>query len=159
MDEFHANYRNYREDKMTPTEFTPYAGLIGGILIGLSAIVLMAGNGRILGASSIFGGLLTLRFDDNFAWRAVFIISMLIATAWAALYNGMAEQIAFASTPLITAIGGIIVGVGVYLGNGCTSGHGICGNARFSIRSFAATCVFMAVAIITVYIIRHVIGP
>jgi uncharacterized protein len=65
---------------------------------------------------------------------------------------------AFATTPLMTAIGGVFVGVGVYLGKGCTSGHGICGNARFSPRSFVATCVFMAVSIITVYIIRHVIG-
>ncbi len=143
---------------MTPTEFTPYAGLIGGILIGLAAVVLMAGNGRILGASGIFAGLLTLRFDYDFAWRAIFIICMLIATAWVALFNGMAQQMAFGSTPLTIAIGGVIVGVGVYLGNGCTSGHGICGNARFSKRSFVATCVFMVVAIVTVTVIRHVIG-
>jgi uncharacterized protein len=143
---------------MTPTEFTPYAGLIGGILIGISAIVLMAGNGRILGASGIFSSLLTLNFDKGFSWRLIFIICMLIGTAWTALFNGMAHQMAFATTPFLTAVGGLIVGVGVYLGNGCTSGHGICGNARFSIRSFAATCVFMLVSIITVYVIRHVIG-
>lgn len=143
---------------MSPTEFTPYAGLIGGILIGLAAVVLMAGNGRILGASGIFGELLTLRFDGDFVWRAIFIVCMLIATAWVALFNGMAQQLAFGSTPVLTAIGGLSVGVGVYLGNGCTSGHGICGNARFSKRSFVATCTFMAVAITTVYISRHVIG-
>jgi uncharacterized protein len=143
---------------MTPTEFTPYAGLIGGILIGLSAIVLMAGNGRILGASGIFANLLTFNFDKNYSWRVVFIICMLIGTAWTALFNGIAQQMAFATTPLMTAIGGVFVGVGVYLGKGCTSGHGICGNARFSPRSFVATCVFMAVSIITVYMIRHVIG-
>jgi uncharacterized protein len=143
---------------MSPTEFTPYAGLIGGILIGLAAIVLMAGNGRILGASGIFGNLLTFNFDYDFVWRAMFIICMLIATAWVGLFNGMAQQMAFGSPPLLTAIGGVIVGVGVYLGNGCTSGHGICGNARFSKRSFVATCTFMAVSIITVYITRHVIG-
>jgi uncharacterized protein len=143
---------------MQPTEFTPYAGLFGGMLIGLSAIILMAGNGRILGASGIFANLLTWKIDDGFAWRAIFIIAMLIATAWVALFNGMAQQMAFASSPLMTALGGLIVGVGVYLGNGCTSGHGICGNARFSLRSFVATCVFMAVSIVTVYIIRHVIG-
>lgn len=142
---------------MTPTEFTPYAGLVGGILIGLAAIVLMAGSGRILGASGIFGGLLTMRFDGDFAWRAIFIVCMLIATAWVGLFNGMAQQMAFGTMPIFTAIGGVIVGIGVYLGNGCTSGHGICGNARFSKRSFVATITFMAVAIITVYIIRHVI--
>jgi uncharacterized protein len=143
---------------MSPTEFTPYAGLFGGILIGLSAIVLMASSSRILGASGIFGELLTLKFDNDFAWRLIFIICMLIGTAWAALFNGIAQQMAFSSTPILTAIGGLIVGVGVYLGNGCTSGHGICGNARFSKRSLVATCIFMAVAIATVYVIRHVIG-
>jgi uncharacterized protein len=143
---------------MTPTEFTPYAGLIGGILIGLSAIVLMAGNGRILGASGIFANLLTFSFDKNFSWRILFLLSMLIASAWTGLFNDMAQQMAFATTPLMTAVGGVIVGVGVFLGNGCTSGHGICGNARFSIRSFVATCVFMAVSIITVYVIRHLMG-
>jgi uncharacterized protein len=143
---------------MSPTEFTPYLGLVGGILIGLSAIVLMGSSSRILGASGIFGELLTLNFDSNFAWRLIFIICMLLGTAWAALFTGVANQIVFASGPLLTAIGGVIVGVGVYLGNGCTSGHGICGNARFSKRSFVATCTFMAVAIITVYIIRHMIG-
>jgi uncharacterized protein len=143
---------------MTPTEFTPYAGLIGGILIGLSAIVLMAGNGRILGASGIFANLLTFSFDKNFSWRILFLLSMLIASAWTGLFNDMAQQMAFATTPLMTAVGGVIVGVGVFLGNGCTSGHGICGNARFSIRSFVATCVFMAVSIITVYVIRNLMG-
>jgi uncharacterized protein len=143
---------------MSPTEFTPYAGLIGGILIGLAAIVLMAGNGRILGASGIFGSLLTFNFDRDFVWRSIFILCLLVATALTALFNGMAQQMAFGTSPLTTIIGGLIVGIGVYLGNGCTSGHGICGNARFSLRSFVATCVFMLVSIITVYIIRHVIG-
>lgn len=143
---------------MSPTEFTPWAGLIGGILIGLSAIVLMATSGRVLGASGIFGGMLTLKFDNAFAWRLVFIIGLLIGTAWTALLTDAAQTMAFASNPILTAIGGLIVGVGVYLGNGCTSGHGICGNARFSLRSFVATCTFMLVAIITVFTIRHVIG-
>jgi uncharacterized protein len=143
---------------MSPTEFTPYSGLIGGIMIGLAAIILMAGNGRILGASGIFGGLLTLNFNGDTVWRALFITGLLAGTLFASRYNNMAAQMAFATNPLITALGGVIVGVGVYLGNGCTSGHGICGNARFSKRSFVATCVFMTVAILTVYIIRHVIG-
>jgi uncharacterized membrane protein YedE/YeeE len=143
---------------MMQTEFTPYAGLIGGFLIGLSAIILMAGNGRILGASGIFTNLLTVNFDRNFAWRLVFIVCMLLGTAWTAIFTGIAHEMAFATSPVLTAIGGVIVGVGVYLGNGCTSGHGICGNARFSLRSFVATCVFMIVSIITVYVIRHVIG-
>ncbi len=158
MVESRASLRKHCEDKVSPTEFTPYAGLIGGILIGLSAIILMGSSSRILGASGIFAELLTVNFDRNFAWRLIFIVSILIGTAWAALFTGVAQQMAFATGPLMTAIGGVIVGVGVYLGNGCTSGHGICGNARFSKRSFIATCMFMAVAILTVYIIRHVVG-
>ncbi len=143
---------------MSPTEFTPYAGLIGGIMIGLSAVILMAGNGRILGASGIFGELLTLNFNSNFAWRAIFIIGLLVGSAVVGHYNGMSEQIAFPTTAIGTAVGGVIVGAGVYLGNGCTSGHGICGNARFSLRSFGATCIFMIVAIVTTYVIRHMTG-
>jgi uncharacterized protein len=143
---------------MSPTEFTPYAGLIGGIMIGLSAVILMAGNGRILGASGIFSEMLTLNINSNFAWRAIFIICLLLGSAWVGLFTGMSHQIAFATAPALTALGGVIVGIGVYLGNGCTSGHGICGNARFSIRSLVATCVFMVVAIVTTYVMRHVIG-
>jgi uncharacterized protein len=143
---------------MSPTQFMPFTGLIGGVLIGLAAIVLMAGNGRVMGASGIFGGLLTFKFDRDFAWRAIFMVSMLIAAAFTAQFTQMSQQVAFGTTPLFTAIGGVIVGVGTYLGNGCTSGHGICGNARFSKRSFISTCVFMAVAIITTTIVRHLGG-
>jgi uncharacterized protein len=118
----------------------------------------MAGNGKILGASGIFSGLLTFDFNSNFVWRVIFIACMLIGTAWVALFNGMAQQVAFATSPALTAIGGLLVGAGVYLSNGCTSGHGICGNARFSKRSFIATSAFMTVSIATVFVIRHVIG-
>ncbi len=143
---------------MSATVFTPYSGLFGGILIGLAAVVLMAGNGRIMGASGIFGGLLTLNFDRNFAWRAIFTACLLIGTAWTAVFTGIAQEMAFGKSPLLTAFGGFMVGFGVYLGNGCTSGHGICGNARFSKRSFVATSVFLVVAIGTTSILRHVIG-
>jgi uncharacterized protein len=143
---------------MSPTEFTPWAGLIGGSLIGLSAVLLMSTSGRILGASGIFGGLLTLNFDEAFSWRLIFIVGLLIGTVVAGLYAGTAQTIAYGSNTGMTAIGGVIVGIGVTLGAGCTSGHGICGMARFSIRSLVATCTFMAVAIIIVFIVRHVMG-
>jgi uncharacterized protein len=143
---------------MSPTEFTPWAGLIGGSLIGLSAVLLMATSGRILGASGIFGGLLTLNFDEAFSWRLIFIVGLLIGTVVAGLYAGTAQTIAYGSNTVMTAIGGVIVGIGVTLGAGCTSGHGICGMARFSMRSLVATCTFMAVAIIIVFIVRHVMG-
>ena len=143
---------------MTITEFTLLGGLLGGALIGLSAVILMASYGRIAGASSIFAGLLTLNFDTEFSWRLIFIIGMLIGAAWSGLFFFDTSSITFSGGPLITIAGGLIVGVGTVLGAGCTSGHGICGLSRFSTRSLAATCTFMAVAILTVFVTRHVLG-
>ena len=143
---------------MSITEFTPYSGTIGGAMIGLAAVILMASAGRIMGATGIFRGLLTMRFDDAFQWRLIFIVGLLLGTAWTGLFTGAAHSISFVSSNLMIVIGGLLVGAGTTLGNGCTSGHGICGISRFSMRSIVATCVFMAVAIITVFIVRHVIG-
>jgi uncharacterized protein len=143
---------------MIITEFTPLAGLLGGVLIGLSAVLLMAAHGRILGASGIFAGLLTSKFDTEFNWRLIFIIGMLIGTVLSGLFFFDASTITFAGGPLTIIAGGLIVGVGTVLGSGCTSGHGICGLARFSTRSLAATCTFIVVAILTVFITRHVLG-
>jgi len=140
------------------TEFTPWAGTIGGALIGLSAVLLMAAAGRIAGATGIFGGLLTTRFDESFTRNALFIVGLLAGAAATGLFWFDEKQIAFPSGAAMTVVGGLIVGVGVSLGNGCTSGHGICGIARFSPRSVVATCVFMAVAILTVLVTRHGIG-
>ena len=143
---------------MTVTEFTPLAGLLGGALIGLSAVLLMAGYGRILGASGIFAGLLTRKFDTEFSWRLLFILGMLIGVAWSGLFFFDTSAITFNGGPLTAIAGGLIVGVGTVLGSGCTSGHGICGLARFSTRALAATCTFMVVAILTVFITHHVLG-
>ena len=143
---------------MSPTDFTPLAGAIGGVLIGASAILLLATAGRIAGASFIFSGLFTTRFDENFSWKALFNIGLLIGASVAGLFWFDPATIAFPSGPALTALSGLIVGVGVTLGNGCTSGHGICGLSRFSMRSLVATLTFMVVAIVTVFITRHVIG-
>jgi uncharacterized membrane protein YedE/YeeE len=143
---------------VTITEFTPLTGLIGGTLIGLSAVLLMAVHGRIAGASGIFSGLLTHKFDEEFSWRLIFIIGMLIGAAWSGLFFFNTSSITFSGGPLTTITGGLIVGTGTVLGSGCTSGHGICGLSRFSMRSLAATCTFMVVAILTVFITRHVLG-
>jgi uncharacterized protein len=143
---------------MAITEFTPYAGAVGGALIGLAAIILMATAGRIMGATGIFRGLLTVKFDDAFQWRVIFIVGLLLGTAWASLFTGAAHNISFVSNNSLIVIGGLLVGAGTTLSNGCTSGHGICGIARFSLRSIAATCVFMLFAIITVFVLRHVLG-
>lgn len=141
------------------TEFTPLTGLAGGILIGLAAVVLMAGNGRILGASGIFNGLLTTTFGNEFVWRAVLVAGMLLgaaAVAWAGWFNPL--TITFSGSTATLIAGGILVGAGTTLGSGCTSGHGVCGMARLSLRSITATCVFMVVAIAVVFVIRHLAG-
>jgi uncharacterized protein len=140
------------------TDFTPWSGLAGGMLIGLSAVLLMAGPGRVLGASGIFSGLLTGRFDQEFRWRATFIIAMTVGAAWTGLLAFDRSSMAFIGNPLLIGVAGLLVGAGTVLGSGCTSGHGICGLARLSKRSLAATIVFMASAMLTVFITRHVLG-
>ncbi len=128
--------------------------MIGGGLIGLSATVLILVKGRIAGISGILGGALTLPTGD-WAWRVLFLIGLI---AGAALYNFVAPApfvVAFdADTPLLV-IAGLLVGYGSSLGNGCTSGHGVCGIARLSPRSIAATVLFMAVAMATLFLLRH----
>ena len=143
---------------MNITEFTPYSGAVGGAMIGLAAVILMASAGRIMGATGIFRGLLTSQFDDAFRWRLVFIVGLLIGTAWTGIFTGAAHNVSFVSNNYLIVLGGVLVGAGTTLGNGCTSGHGICGISRFSMRSIVATSVFMVVAIITVFIVRHVLG-
>ena len=141
------------------TEFTPFAGTIGGLLIAASAIILMAGFGRIAGLSGIFGGLLNTRFDSEFAWRGVFILGVLAGAALSAASGAFdPASIRFSGGIATTIAGGLLVGAGTALGSGCTSGHGICGLSRLSVRSLVATCVFMAVAVVTVFVTRHVMG-
>lgn len=139
------------------TEFTPVMSLFGGALIGLSAIILMATHGRIAGMTGILSGLLPPVASD-WAWRAAFVVGAVVAPM---LILGVSESaIAYASpvpTPWVI-IGGLIVGVGVFFSSGCTSGHGVCGMARLSPRSIAATITFMVTSFVTVFVIRHLIG-
>ena len=139
------------------TEFTPFAGLIGGALIGLSAVLLMAGAGRIAGCSGIFRSMLTLNFDGDFIWRGLFVVGLVGGTALTRPFAANAAVIALPTLGM-AIIGGLLVGFGTALSHGCTSGHGICGIARFSLRGIVATLTFMVVAIITVYIAHHVLG-
>lgn len=140
------------------TDFTPLAGLTGGILIGLSAVLLMGGLGRIAGISGIFGSLLGRWQPDN-GWRLMFVIGLLAGTALTAMLGGFdSESMDFPGNPLTTMLGGLLVGLGTVLGAGCTSGHGICGLARLSVRSMVSTAVFMVIAVATVFLMRHVIG-
>jgi uncharacterized membrane protein YedE/YeeE len=141
------------------TEFTPLAGAIGGVMIGLSAVILMGGIGRVAGLSGIFGGMLTAQWSDEHGWRALFLAGLLAGAAITALFGGIdVTAISFAGGPATTIIGGILVGAGTALSSGCTSGHGICGISRLSARSIVSTLIFMAIAVATVFLTRHIIG-
>jgi uncharacterized membrane protein YedE/YeeE len=138
------------------TEFTPWMSLAGGILIGLSAVLLMALHGRIAGMTAILAGIIP-PVPVDWAWRAAFLAGAVIAPlAYIATGNTIEFAVPISTTALV--IGGVIVGIGVTYGSGCTSGHGVCGMARLSPRSIVATLVFMVFAIATVYVVRHVIG-
>lgn len=140
------------------TEFTPYLSLIGGVLIGLSAVMLMIGLGRIAGATGILSGILFPASFKDFSWRLAMVIGMMAAVPLLAFTVQVQPNVVADFSLTRVVIGGLIVGVGVTLGGGCTSGHGICGLARFSRRSLVAVISFMAAAFITVFLIRHVIG-
>nr|WP_122003498.1 YeeE/YedE thiosulfate transporter family protein [Brucella pseudintermedia] len=140
------------------TEFTPLASLLGGAMIGLAAILLMAFHGRIAGMTGILSGLLP-PLSNDWAWRAAFIAGVIVAPALIIIVAG-ASTVPFESpvpTPWLI-IGGLIVGIGVHFGGGCTSGHGVCGLARLSPRSIAATLIFMASTALTVFVVRHLLG-
>jgi uncharacterized membrane protein YedE/YeeE len=138
------------------TEFTPLASLGGGLLIGLAAVLLMAFHGRIAGMTGIVSGVLVPLAPD-WRWRAAFIAGAVIAPIAWLLAGGRIDLDVPVSTMAVIA-GGFIVGVGVTLGSGCTSGHGVCGIARFSPRSIIATLIFMGTTFATVFVVRHVIG-
>lgn len=137
-------------------EFDPVSGLVGGALIGLATLILLLGNGRIAGISGILGNLFADRPD--LPWRAAFLVGLIAGPAlWLMLSGGAYPIEVTSSLPLLIGAG-LLVGFGTRMGSGCTSGHGICGLGRFSPRSLVSTLAFMAVAAVTVFIIRHVVG-
>lgn len=138
------------------TEFTPWLSLSGGVLIGLSAILLMAFNGRIAGMTGILTGIIP-PISSDWAWRFAFLAGAIAAPVIYLVAGGAISFAVPVSLPML-ALGGFIVGAGVYYGAGCTSGHGVCGMARLSPRSIAATVTFMIATGITVYVVRHVAG-
>jgi hypothetical protein len=131
-------------------------GLLGGIMIGLSAVLLLWSIGRIAGISGIASGALEGNRGDR-AWRVAFIAGMMVAGAVALQFLPAPPRMQTGPTPLLLAAG-FLVGFGTRLGNGCTSGHGVCGLGRFSRRSLVAVAVFMACAMATTFIMRHMIG-
>lgn len=134
----------------------PLAAVVGGVLIGLSATLLLLLNGRIAGISGIANGLLGTARSGDRAWRVAFLAGLMAAGGLAMHLLGSAAP-SPARTPVLL-LAGLLVGFGTTLGNGCTSGHGVCGLGRLSWRSLAAVLTFMATAMITVYVTRHALG-
>jgi len=140
------------------TEFTPIASLLGGSLIGVSAVLLMLGLGRIMGATGLLTGAIFPHSRQDWGWRVIVLAGMFSGPWLYQLLSGASPVVNIpTSTPMII-LGGLIVGIGVTLGSGCTSGHGVCGLARLSQRSIVAVLVFMISTAITVFVTRHLIG-
>lgn len=142
------------------THFTPGSALAGGVLIGLAAAWFVLIDGRILGASGLLGGLIPPSAGDwqwkSTQWRLAALLGMIVAPSVAAVLLASARP-TIAANPVILVAAGLLVGFGTRLANGCTSGHGVCGLARLSPRSLAATATFMAAGFLTVFLIRHVL--
>jgi hypothetical protein len=140
------------------TEFTPVAALLGGAMIGASAVLLMLSLGRVMGATGILAGFLRPDTSDDWAWRAALLAGMVSGPFAVMAVTGSYPAIETPVPTALQALGGLVVGVGVTYGSGCTSGHGVCGLARLSRRSAVATAVFMATTAATVFVVRHMIG-
>jgi uncharacterized membrane protein YedE/YeeE len=138
------------------TSITPWAGLAGGLLIGLSAALFVLLNGRIAGISGILGGLLALPKGDS-AWRVAFILGLVVSPlVFASVHVLPAVRVDAGTGTLVAA--GLLVGLGTRYGAGCTSGHGVCGLSRLSPRSLVATAAFMLAGFATVFVVRHVLA-
>lgn len=137
--------------------FTPFSALIGGLLVGSSAVLLLCINGRIAGISGIFHGLLPIRKND-FLWRLLFLGGLIAGSQIYYLFPQLYFEPRSHYPIHLLLIAGFLVGAGTKLSGGCTSGHGICGIARLSARSIVATITFFIFGLMTVYILRHVWG-
>lgn len=136
--------------------FTPWAATIGGVVLGAAVALLVLANGRVAGISGIVGGLLHPRSGD-IGWRLAFVAGLVISPLVYAAFVATPAIMIDASFPIMI-LAGVIVGVGVRYGGGCTSGHGVCGISRLSPRSVVATVSFIATGFATVYVLRHLIG-
>ncbi len=138
--------------------FTPGPALAGGALLGLAATMLYALNGRIAGVSGVVGGLPAAAPGDR-AWRLLFLAGLLTGGLALEMFDGAALARTSEQALPVAIVAGVLVGVGTRLARGCTSGHGLCGVSRLSTRSLAATLVFMAAGMATVFVVRHLLHP
>lgn len=140
---------------MIANSFTPIASLLGGALIGISAVMLMALTGRIAGVSGIAARLLPPYEDDQFKGRLAFVAGLIAAPLVVLLASGRLPEQTIEANATTLVLAGFLVGFGSVWGNGCTSGHGVCGISRLSVRAFVATATFMLTGFATVFITRH----
>ena len=139
------------------TSFTPWTSLAGGLLIGLAATLMVVLLGRITGISGMVGTLLQRSNWQSFGqwgWRVAFVLGLILAPLlwqWFAPLPAMHMP----TSPWLIIVAGLLVGFGTRMGSGCTSGHGVCGLSRLSLRSLAATLTFMASGVVTVFVVRH----
>ena len=137
--------------------FTPMASLVGGVMIGVAALLLMLLHGRVMGISGILGGIVRPAARDDVPWRLLFVAGALLGPLAVIYLVGRPVDVVPVASGLVLPVAGFLVGLGTAIGSGCTSGHGICGLARLSMRSAAAVGMFMIAAVVTVYIVRHVV--
>ena len=135
------------------TEFTPFASLIGGLAIGFAAFLLWILHGRIMGVSGILGQFLEGKAAGLHSWRTAFLLGVVAAPVCYILWVGKVTSEMVAS-PVMLGLAGLLVGLGTAIGSGCTSGHGICGLSRISLRSLVATCCFVASGMVTVALLK-----
>jgi uncharacterized membrane protein YedE/YeeE len=136
--------------------FTPWAALGGGAIIGCAATLLALANGRIAGISGVLGGLLRPVPGDT-GWRAAFIAGLVVSPVAYVAFTTLPSIAIEAGYPTLV-VAGLLVGMGTRYGNGCTSGHGVCGLSRLSLRSLVATLAFMGAGFATVFLTRHMLG-
>ncbi|PMH41386.1 hypothetical protein BCU68_15610 [Vibrio sp. 10N.286.49.B3] len=134
----------------------PWDSLFGGVLLGISATILLLFNGKIAGISGILSGLLTPK-SQNFSWQLIFILGLVAGGTTGVYLFGLDVPTSYATSPIGLVIAGLLVGLGTRIGNGCTSGHGICGIGRGSKRSIVATMTFMLTAAIVVFLRLHIL--
>ena len=140
------------------TLFTPWQSLSGGMLIGVASVLLMLTLGRIMGATGVLAGVLTPSAHPDTGWRLALLAGMISGPLAVLAVTGRMPAVEVPVSTQMLLLGGLLVGIGVTYGSGCTSGHGVCGMARLSRRSIAATLTFMLTTGVTVYVIRHVMG-
>ena len=137
--------------------FTPVSALLGGALIGLSVSLLLMLNGRMAGISGIMNGLFSSPKKEEI-WRGLFLVGLVIGAVIFQLLTNDSLQLRQDYPKVLLIVGGFLVGIGTRMGSGCTSGHGICGIANFSVRSITATITFMLSGMVSVFIVKHIAG-